>query len=104
MKANFLILNKRNELIFTAGNQWAPMGAYATKDLEAALLAHGADEIRVQFTTTLNGRDEDLKTYTARLRKLALFKFDEFRTVVHNGHEAKNTFSTVLTRTAKGTS
>lgn len=39
IKGNLLILNIRNELIYNSGNHWAVLGAYATKDLESALMA-----------------------------------------------------------------
>jgi hypothetical protein len=99
IKGNLLILNKRNELVFSNDRSWAVLGAYATQDLESALLAHGDRSIRVQFTTSPIHVEEDTAKYAKRLKKLLpLFVCGDFRPVVINGRVLPNTLTTLLER------
>lgn len=99
IKGNLLILNVRNELIYSDGNKWAVLGHYATGDLEQALIAYGDRTITVQFKTTKGGSEADMKLYTKRLRSLEpIFLFRSFGPVVIQGHEIANTFQAKLYR------
>ena len=92
-KANKLILNKRNELIFTEGNVWIPLGDFPTKSLGVALDALADNDIQCCFTTSGDHGDQDKKTYTRRLRSLpAWYVFDGFKNQVLDGHSLSHVF------------
>ncbi len=99
MKANRLILSRSNELIYDGGNTWFPIMAVKTASLLEALTAHGETAIQVKFRTTTEGAEQDVKTYTRRLRSLApFFTFGAFKPQVIDGHEMPTVFTTILNR------
>lgn len=100
IKANRLILNRSNELVYDKGNAWCPMGAYAVKELADALLAHGDSTIQVSFRSYNDKTaEQDKKTYGRRLQALQPFySFGGFQPLVIDGHVQNHTFVGTLSR------
>lgn len=99
IKANKLILNRVNELIYSQGNAWVPMGAFRTKQLAEALDAMADSTIQCSFTTHGDHAEQDTKTFTNRLRSLPpWYSFSGFRNQVIDGHVLPNTFVGTLSR------
>lgn len=94
IKANRLIMNRRNELVYDRGNAWCPLGDYSTMELAEVLEEHGDDEIQVSFVTCNEKTAErDKKTYSRRLNTLQPYwLFSGWQNKVVDGHILTNTF------------
>ena len=98
IKANRLIMNRRNELVYDRGNAWCPMGAFACLELADALDEFADDEIEVVFHTySAKTAERDKKTYTRRLSKLhPRWVFSGWQNKVVDGHVFDNVFTGTL--------
>jgi hypothetical protein len=99
IKANRLILDKRNTLVHD-GRGWVVFGAFSASDLEAALDMHAGNVVSVQFSTySEKTAKHDLSTYGRRLSKLsARYTFGGFAPLVIDGHTLPNKFVGILNR------
>jgi hypothetical protein len=100
-RANRLILNKRNELIFDSGKTWVPITQCAAKDLELMLDAVGADLIAAQYHTVNDekAQAQDRKTFTRRLSKLSpRYVVGPFVPKVIDGNTIANAFVAIINR------